>query len=347
MPADTLAYLALSRARATRRRGGGHLPEPQYSKGLPEVHGFPHAPYADILSEDDVGECRRQPVSRHPQVARFGYDGKGQARVKDKAEALAAFRRFSSEPCVMERMLPLDHEVSVVLARNEVGRFETASRRPRTTIGTAFSTSPSSRPVATRLLHDARENGRGDRPPIGLRRHPGRRIFRRPWTALRQRMAPRPHNSGHSTIDACILRSVRTTGARPLRPATGRCPVSLGGGDGQLLGDLWYRDATRPRPRTKPANVVGRAQPQAASLRQASCQAGAEDGPLHGTRRRPDGDGQHRAMAARRPSAWGTTDMRHPGPVAFFAQFLPRLVQVQRGTWLALRHRHDGSFGCC
>ncbi len=50
-------------------------------------------------------------------MARFGYDGKGQARVKGKGEALSAFRQFGGECCVLEREMPLECEVSLVLAR--------------------------------------------------------------------------------------------------------------------------------------------------------------------------------------------------------------------------------------
>ena len=49
------------------------------------------------------------------------YDGKGQARVKNHAEALAAFASFKHEQCVLEKMLTLDYEVSVVLARDAKG----------------------------------------------------------------------------------------------------------------------------------------------------------------------------------------------------------------------------------
>ena len=59
----------------------------------------------------------RQPVPRHPPVARMGYDGRGQARIATREEALAAYAEFGGVPCVLEALMPLDYEISVVLAR--------------------------------------------------------------------------------------------------------------------------------------------------------------------------------------------------------------------------------------
>src|SRR5690606_3968020 len=50
-----------------------------------------------------------------------GYDGKGQARVASREEALTAFHGFKGEACVLEKLLPLAYEVSVVLARSASG----------------------------------------------------------------------------------------------------------------------------------------------------------------------------------------------------------------------------------
>ena len=84
-------------------------------------HGLPHGPFAVIRGEDDVRNANAGLFPAILKVARFGYDGKGQARVADRDEALAAFQHFKGEPCVLEKMLALDYEVSVVLARDEAG----------------------------------------------------------------------------------------------------------------------------------------------------------------------------------------------------------------------------------
>src|SRR5690606_2061258 len=96
-------------------------------------HGIAHGPFAVIRSDDDV---RNAPADLFPailKIARFGYDGKGQARVANHAEALHAYHQFGDD-CVLEKMLPLDCEVSVVLARDEAGNvacFPTGENRHR------------------------------------------------------------------------------------------------------------------------------------------------------------------------------------------------------------------------
>lgn len=87
-------------------------------------NGFPHAPYAEINAEGDIPAAESGMYPGILKVARFGYDGKGQARVSSPEEALAAFRSFKSEQCVLEKRLTLDYEVSVVLARDVKGNIQ-------------------------------------------------------------------------------------------------------------------------------------------------------------------------------------------------------------------------------
>ena len=77
--------------------------------------GIPVAPHAAIRGEADL----RAAPNLFPgilKVARMGYDGKGQARIATR-EALAAYAEFGGVPCVLEALMPLDYEISVVLAR--------------------------------------------------------------------------------------------------------------------------------------------------------------------------------------------------------------------------------------
>jgi 5-(carboxyamino)imidazole ribonucleotide synthase len=125
VPADSLAYLSkfvpvrpgAEAVRISQNRSA--------EKGFLRQHGFPHAPYADIRSEADIdaGECR--PVSRHPQGGplRLRRQGPG-ARRRPRCGALLAFRQLKNEPSVLEQMLPLDYEVSVVLARDAAGNVK-------------------------------------------------------------------------------------------------------------------------------------------------------------------------------------------------------------------------------
>ena len=116
VPADSLrAGRALPRQPGRRCRGRGTGSHRR--KTFIAAQGIPVAPHAAIRGEADL---RAAPANLFPgilKVARMGYDGKGQARIATREEALAAYAEFGGVPCVLEALMPLDYEISVVLAR--------------------------------------------------------------------------------------------------------------------------------------------------------------------------------------------------------------------------------------
>ena len=121
VPAQTLEYLARSRPVHPAASAVAVCQQRIAEKTFLADNGLPHGPLAFIHAEEDI---LRADAALYPavlKVARFGYDGKGQARVANTGEALQAFRDFRGEPCVLERMRTLDCELSVVLARSEDG----------------------------------------------------------------------------------------------------------------------------------------------------------------------------------------------------------------------------------
>ena len=209
-------------------------------------HGLPHGPFAVVRSEDDVRAANAGLFPAILKVARFGYDGKGQARVADRDEALAAFQHFKGEPCVLEKMLALDYEVSVVLARDEAGNvraFPTGENRHRNgildvTIAPARAaacpsegTQLSAQQIAERIADK-----------LGYVGTLGVEFFVCRGELVVNEMAPRPHNSGHHTIDACDAsqyeQQVRALCGLPLAtPRQHSAAVMV-----NLLGELWYED---------------------------------------------------------------------------------------------------------
>jgi 5-(carboxyamino)imidazole ribonucleotide synthase len=239
VPAKTLAYLALS----VRVRPGAEAvavcQNRSTEKGFLKRYGFPHAPYTDIRSEDDVANADAGRFPAILKVARFGYDGKGQASVKDKTEALAAFRHFSYEPCVLEKRLPLDHEVSVVLARDETGRikcFPAAENHHRHGILDVSSVPPARACHAGNAEHMAGEIAR-HMDYVGVLAVEFFVVHEHLYV---NEMAPRPHNSGHYTLDGCISdqfeQQVRVLCNLPLGDARCHSAAAMV----NLLGDLWY-----------------------------------------------------------------------------------------------------------
>lgn len=241
VPAETLRHLALSVRVRPAAEAVAICQNRSAEKGFLRRHGIPHAPYADIRSEDDVNSASDALFPSILKVARFGYDGKGQARVKDRDEALAAFCLFGYEASVLEQMLPLDYEVSVVLARDEAGRvacFPMAENIHRDGI-----LDISSVPPARACLTGDAENIAGEiarkMDYVGVM---AVELFVVGGQLYVNEMAPRPHNSGHYTLDACVTdqfeQQVRTLCGLPLGDARRHCAAAMV----NLLGDLWYPD---------------------------------------------------------------------------------------------------------
>jgi 5-(carboxyamino)imidazole ribonucleotide synthase len=139
------------------------------------------------------------------KTATGGYDGKGQAVIRDRSEAEAAFGRLAGRPLILEQFVPFACEVSVLVARNERGEtaaFPTAENIHRENIlalsivpaRIAAETDAAARALAVRIAERL--------DLVGLL---GVEMFALPdGSLLVNELAPRPHNSGHYTMDACV-----------------------------------------------------------------------------------------------------------------------------------------------
>ena len=249
VPADALAHLAHSLPVRPSAAAVGICQNRIVEKGFLRNHKLPHAPYAEIYTATDLDSAPHELFPGILKVARFGYDGKGQARVANREEAIAAFHRMQNEPCVLEQMLPLDYEVSVVLARDADGNvkcFPVAENGHRHGILDVSI-------VPARM--GSSSGGGSDNNPQQLAEIVATQMdyvgvmavefFISHGNIFINEMAPRPHNSGHYTIDACAA-SQYDQQVRAL------CGLPLGDGKMHstavmvnLLGDLWFiRNAT-------------------------------------------------------------------------------------------------------
>jgi 5-(carboxyamino)imidazole ribonucleotide synthase len=200
---------------------------------------FPHAPYAEINAETDIPADDAGLYPGILKVARFGYDGKGQARVRNREEALTAFRNFKGEQCVLEKMLALDYEVSVVLARDAKGNvapFPVAENIHRNGI-LDISIVPARGSAEVR--EQAQALARGVAEKLDYVGTLGVEFFVCGGQLYVNEMAPRPHNSGHYTIDACVTdqfeQQIRALCGLPLGDARLHSPAVMV----NLLGDIW------------------------------------------------------------------------------------------------------------
>jgi hypothetical protein len=269
VPAGSLAYLSKFLPVRPSAEAVAISQNRSAEKGFLRQHGFPHAPYADIRSEEDIAQANAGLFPGILKVARFGYDGKGQVRVAGRDEALLAFRQLKNEPCVLEQMLALDYEVSVVLARDATGGvkcFPVAENSHRHGI---LDVSIVPARTGGCMAGDAQEIAEGIAQEDGLCRHARRRILRRARAIGGQRNGAAAAQL-RALHDRCLRQQpVRAAGAGADRPAAGRGARAFGRRDGEPAGRPLVPARPAPRPRARLGATARRAQPQAAPLRQA------------------------------------------------------------------------------
>ena len=209
--------------------------------------GFATAPFRAVHDDRELTEALS--TVRLPallKTSRLGYDGKGQVPVTDVASAAAAFERLGRVACVLEERLTLETEVSVVLARaasGEVAAFPVGENRHRDGI---LETTVVPAGVAPGLMDDARDLAVRVAERMEYTGVLGVELFVANGGKLFvNEMAPRPHNSGHYTMDACTVdqfeQQLRALCDLPLGQPRLLSPVTMI----NLLGDLWQ--AGEPR----------------------------------------------------------------------------------------------------
>jgi len=247
VPARSLEALARSAMVSPGAHAVAIVQDRITEKAFIQKAGVPVAPHAAIRSEADI---QATPDTLFPgilKVARLGYDGKGQARVKSRDEALAAFRQFDSAECVLEAMLPLDYELSVVMARGQDGStalYPSARNEHRDGI-LAVSTVDASRAAADSIETQAASAAVAISRSLDYVGVMCVEFFvLQDGRLIANEIAPRPHNSGHYTMDACVCsqfeQQVRAMAGLPLGDT--RCLVSAVMLN--ILGDVWFDAAT-------------------------------------------------------------------------------------------------------
>jgi 5-(carboxyamino)imidazole ribonucleotide synthase len=169
----------------------------------------------------------------------LGYDGKGQATLKAEDDAVRTFEWFGAVPCILETRLELERELSVIVARGadgDVATFPVAENRHRDGI---LETSVIPARISDALAGEARQLATGVAKAMSYVGVLGVELFVVEGRLLVNEMAPRPHNSGHFTMDACSAdqfeQQLRTLCGLPLARPWLMSPVAMI----NLLGDLW------------------------------------------------------------------------------------------------------------
>ncbi|HET7536145.1 MAG TPA: 5-(carboxyamino)imidazole ribonucleotide synthase [Candidatus Didemnitutus sp.] len=204
---------------------------------------FPHARFAEVSAAGDLAAGLRDVgVPCVVKTADFGYDGKGQLKVMTEADVPAALKRFAGQPVVIEQFIDFACEVSAVVARSESAavRVFPISENIHTNHILDFSIVPARVPAET--LAQAEKLARLIAEKIGLVGVMGVEFFvTKAGEVLVNELAPRTHNSGHYTIDACMTsqfeQQVRAICGLPLGAVTLLSPVVMV----NILGDAWAK----------------------------------------------------------------------------------------------------------
>jgi 5-(carboxyamino)imidazole ribonucleotide synthase len=249
VPAPALATLAASRLVAPAASAVA-IAQDRAAEKAHFVHcGVPCAPYAVIDTPAQLETVTDNLLPGILKTTRMGYDGKGQVRVRTRAELAAAWTDLKSVPCVLEKMLPLQLECSVIVARGADGTcVNLPVQRNLHCDGILAVTEvyegnlPAA--LASRAVAAAKSIAEGlqyvgvlcveffvldesDPAAAGL------------GGLVVNEMAPRPHNSGHYSMDACDVSQfelqVRTLAGLPLTQPRQHSPAIML----NLLGDIW------------------------------------------------------------------------------------------------------------
>ena len=177
------------------------IKEKRYISGA----GLGVAPFLSIEKAGDLAQDMSNHLPGILKIARLGYDGKGQIRVKTADEAKAAWEQMGSKACVLEKMLDLKIEISVIVTRSsatEVNTFPVAENQHESGI-LDISIVPARVPEA--IAEQARQMALKLAQALDYIGVVAVEFFvLQDNTLLINEIAPRPHNSGHYTIDACL-----------------------------------------------------------------------------------------------------------------------------------------------
>ena len=241
VPAPALAVLAATRTVAPAAAAVSIAQDRAQEKAHFDRCGVPCAPYAVITNAAQLAAVSRDLLPGILKTTRMGYDGKGQVRVATQQALQEAWQSLGGVACVLEKMLPLASECSVIVARGHDGamvNFPVQHNLHRDGIlaVTQVFEGLVDPQLAEQLVTAARAIAQGV-AYVGVLCVEFFVLQDGRWVV--NEMAPRPHNSGHYTMDACDQSQfdlqVRTLAGLPLVQPRQHSPAIML----NLLGDLW------------------------------------------------------------------------------------------------------------
>jgi 5-(carboxyamino)imidazole ribonucleotide synthase len=200
------------------------------------------APYAVIETAAQLAAVSDIVLPGILKTARMGYDGKGQIRVKTRAELAAAWDALNNVTCVLEKMLPLKAEYSVILARGRDGTMVHFPPQLNVHVDGILATTSvyegNLPPESVKRAVDAAKSVANELQYVGVLCV--ELFLLHDDSLVMNEIAPRPHNSGHYTLNACDVSQfelqVRTLCGLPLTQPRQHSPAIML----NILGDVWF-----------------------------------------------------------------------------------------------------------
>ena len=248
VPAQALATLALQRPVSPAAEAVAVCQDRAAEKAHFARSNVPCAPYACIETDAQLAAVDAALLPGILKTTRLGYDGKGQARVVDRAALAQAWAALGRVPCVLEQMLPLAFEVSVIVARGASGEsVHLPVQQNLHRAGVLATTTVPAPDVPGEVQQRAIASAHAIAATLDYVGVLCVEFFVLEGGLLvANEMAPRPHNSGHYSIDACDVSQfdlqVRAMTGAPLSAPRLHSPCVML----NLMGDLWSASGSAP-----------------------------------------------------------------------------------------------------
>lgn len=231
-------------------------------------NGFPVTPFRRIASLADLQSAARElGLPAVLKTASFGYDGKGQVKLRSENELMDAFAALNAAEGIYEAFVDFEKEISVVAARTLSGEFAAFPVFENAHANHILDVTFAPAAISEKLAREAEELARGILDKLDVVGLLTVEMFvTRDGRILVNELAPRTHNSGHLTIDACVTsqfeQQVRAVCGLPLGSTELRAPAAMA----NLLGHLWAGGepnwpAALEDPRVK-LHLYGKAEPR-------------------------------------------------------------------------------------
>lgn len=217
-------------------------------KNFLRANGIPCADFDVVSNAEELAVAiKRIGTPAVLKTADFGYDGKGQRKLEGGEDPAEVWTAFEGGRAVLEAFIPFERELSVMVARGasgEIATYDPAENRHRHHI---LDVSIVPARVSDEVAEEARRIATEMAESLDYRGIMGVEFFQLPdGTLLVNEMAPRPHNSGHHTLDACATsqfeQQVRAVCGLPLGSTRLLSPVVML----NLLGDMWPGEEVAP-----------------------------------------------------------------------------------------------------